>query len=303
MNRVLLAVCLSALILMVGGVRPVVADTTEGTILDSPGTPSVKSHGHRHASSEPALRSSSALVWDQTASTVLLARHADTANPIASITKLMTAMVVLEAKQSGDEPLAITPEDEHLPKPATSRLAVGTILNRNDLLRLALMASENRAANALARNYPGGLKACVEAMNDKAIELGMTHTHFVDPTGLASGNVASPQDLSKLVIAASQNATIQAYSTTSHYAVPIGGHLTEFHTTDRLVSSTRWNILVQKTGYISEAGRCLVMEALIAGRTIVIVLLDSEGLETRIADAQRIRTWMETRARAVATRF
>jgi D-alanyl-D-alanine endopeptidase (penicillin-binding protein 7) len=301
LKHVLLALSVSTLILM--GVQPVAADTIEGTSLDSLGISAVKSHGRRHTSSEPALRSSSALVWDQTASTVLLARHADTANPIASITKLMTAMVVTEAAQSGDEPLEITSEDEHLPKPATSRLAVGTILNRNDLLHLALMASENRAANALARNYPGGLKACVEAMNDKAAQLGMTNTHFVDPTGLSSGNVASPQDLSRLVIAASQNATIQAYSTTSHYAVPIGGHLTEFHTTDPLVSSARWNILVQKTGYISEAGRCLVMEALIAGRSIVIVLLDSEGLQTRIADAQRIRTWMETRARAVATRF
>lgn len=303
MNRVLPALCVGSLILMMGGVRPVVADTMGGTSVASVGTPSVKSHGHRHTNSEPALRSSSALVWDETASTVLLARHADTANPIASITKLMTAMVVLDAGQSGDEPLEITWEDEHLPKPATSRLAVGTVLNRNDLLRLALMASENRAANALARNYPGGLEACVQAMNNKALELGMTNSHFDDPTGLSSANVASPQDLSKLVIAASQNSTIQAYSTTSHYAVPIGGHLTEFHTTDRLVASSRWNILVQKTGYISEAGRCLVMEALIAGRTIVIVLLDSEGLETRIADAQRIRAWMETRARAVATHF
>jgi len=297
--------CLSALILVMGA-RPAVADTIEAANLDgldTPNKPSVKSHARHRVSSEPALRSSSALVWDQTDSTVLLARHADTANPIASITKLMTAMVVLEAAQPGDEPLAITNEDEHLPRPATSRLAVGTILTRNDLLRLALMASENRAANALARNYPGGLEACVEAMNDKAVELGMTHTHFVDPTGLSSGNVASPQDLSKLVIAASQNSTIQADSTTSHYAVTVRGHLTDFHTTDRLVLSTRWNILVQKTGYISEAGRCLVMEALIAGRTIVIVLLDSEGLETRIADAQRIRSWMETRARAVSTRF
>lgn len=284
-------------------VRPVAAETVEAT---SPGihrVALVKPHSRHRLTDEPALRSSSALVWDETGSTVLLARHADAANPIASITKLMTAMVVLEAAQAGDERLEITYEDEHLPKPATSRLAVGTVLSRNDLLRLALMASENRAANALARNFPGGFSACVEAMNDKAQQLGMTNTHFVDPTGLSSGNVASPQDLSKLVIAASQNATIQAYSTTSHYAVPIGGRLTEFHTTDRLVASTHWNILVQKTGYISEAGRCLVMEALIAGRAIVIVLLDSEGLETRIADAQRIRAWMETRARAVATRF
>jgi D-alanyl-D-alanine endopeptidase (penicillin-binding protein 7) len=296
-NLPVLALIASTFILLVAIVRPAVAGTLAGSDLGALRPHALKAHAHRLANAEPALLSTSALVWDQTASTALLARNADTANPIASITKLMTAMVVMEAEQSGDERLEITSEDEHLPKPATSRLTVGTTLSRNDLLRLALMASENRAANALARNYPGGLSACVDAMNAKALQLGMSNTHFVEPTGLSSSNVASPQDLSRLVIAASQNPTIQAYSTASHYAVPIHGKLTEFHTTDRLVASAHWDILVQKTGYISEAGRCLVMEALIAGRAIVIVLLDSKGLETRIADAQRIRTWMERQAR------
>jgi D-alanyl-D-alanine endopeptidase (penicillin-binding protein 7) len=262
------------------------------------GLPS-RHHHHLHRAylveGEPALRSASALVWDETSSAVLLSRHADVANPIASITKLMTAMVVLEAGQPLDEPITITADDVNLAKPNASRLPVGATLNRGDLLHLALMASENRAANALARHYPGGRDACVAAMNAKARELGMSNTRFLEPTGLSSSNVASPQDLSRLVMAASQNPTIQADSTASSYTVSIGGRLMEFHTTDRLVSSSSWDIVVQKTGYISEAGRCLVMKALIQGRAIVIVLLDSKGTQTRIADAQRIRKWMQSR--------
>src|SRR5579863_8532724 len=241
---------------------------------------------------DPKLKSSSVLVIDQSDSSVLYSRNSDVPMPIASITKLMTALVVLDAKQPLDEPIQITEADRDLPKASVSRLTVGTTLSRGDLMHLALMASENRAAHALGSNYPGGLPAMVEAMNAKAAELGMTNSHFVDPTGLSSQNVASPEDLSKLVIAASHNSTIREFSTDRHYAVRVHKHLVEFRNTDNLVANPTWNIIVQKTGYIAEAGKCLVMAAVIEGRSVVIVLLDSFGKYTRVADAQRIKTWM-----------
>jgi D-alanyl-D-alanine endopeptidase (penicillin-binding protein 7) len=239
------------------------------------------------------LKSSSVLIMDQSDSSVLYSRHSDVAMPIASITKLMTALVVLDAKQPLDEAIQITDADRDLPKGGFSRLAVGTVLTRGDLMHLALMSSENRAAHALGNNYPGGMPAMVAAMNAKAAELGMTTSHFVDPTGLSSQNVASPEDLSKLVIAASHNPRIREYSTDSHYAVKVRKHMVEFHNTDNLVANPTWNIIVQKTGYITEAGKCLVMAAVIEGRSVVIVLLDSFGRYTRVADAKRIKTWME----------
>jgi serine-type D-Ala-D-Ala endopeptidase (penicillin-binding protein 7) len=242
---------------------------------------------------DPKLKSSSVLIIDQSDSSVLYSRHSDVAMPIASITKLMTALVVLDAKQSLDEPIEITEADRNLPKASFSRLTVGTVLSRGDLMHLALMASENRAAHALGGNYPGGMTAMVAAMNAKATALGMTHSHFVDPTGLSSENVASPEDLTKLVIAASHNSTIREYSTDSRYAVKVHRHMVEFRNTDNLVANPTWNIIVQKTGYISEAGKCLVMAAVIEGRSVVIVLLDSLGKYTRVADAKRIKTWME----------
>ena len=243
---------------------------------------------------DPKLKSSSVLVVDQSDSSVLYSRNPDVAAPIASITKLMTALVILDAQQPLDEPVQITEADRDLPKSSYSRLAVGTTLTRGDLMHLALMASENRAAHALGSNYPGGIPALVSAMNAKATELGMTHSHFVDPTGLSSQNVASPEDLSKLVIAASKNPTIREYSTDRNYAVRVHRHLVEFRNTDNLVANPAWNIIVQKTGYIAEAGKCLVMAAVIEGRSVVIVLLDSFGKYTRVADAQRIKTWMES---------
>jgi D-alanyl-D-alanine endopeptidase (penicillin-binding protein 7) len=250
----------------------------------------------------PALRSSSALIIDESTSAVLFAKRADLATPIASITKLMTALVVLDAGQPLDEELEISTDDQNLGKANASRLAVGTRLSRGDLLHLALMSSENRAAHALGRSYPGGLPACVAAMNAKARSLGMTSARFVEPTGLSSDNVASPEDLSKLVIAASQSPTIQSYSTDSRYLVPIGRQVVEFRNTDSLVSSPSWNIVVQKTGYIAEAGRCLVMKAMIEGRAIVIVLLDSVGKHTRFADARRVKRYLESRLTAEALR-
>jgi serine-type D-Ala-D-Ala endopeptidase (penicillin-binding protein 7) len=245
---------------------------------------------------DPKLKSSSVLIIDQSDSSVLYSRHPDVAMPIASITKLMTALVVLDAKQPLDEPIQITDADRDLPKSAFSRLTVGTTLNRGDLMHLALMSSENRAAHALGNNYPGGMPAMVAAMNAKAVQLGMTSSHFVDDTGLSSENVASPEDLTKLVIAASHNPTIREYSTDSHYAVKVRRHMVEFRNTDNLVANPAWNIIVQKTGYITEAGKCLVMAAVIEGRSVVIVLLDSLGRYTRVADAKRIKTWMEASA-------
>jgi D-alanyl-D-alanine endopeptidase (penicillin-binding protein 7) len=244
----------------------------------------------------PKLKSSSVLIVDQSDSSVLYSRRSDVAAPIASITKLMTALVVLDAKQPLDEPLAITQNEAALPKSRGSRLSVGTVLSRGDFMHLALMSSENRAAHALGANYPGGVPAIVTAMNAKAAALGMTTAHFVDPTGLSSDNVASPEDLSKLVLAAAQNAHIREYSTDPSYTVRVRKHLVEFHNTDNLVKNPAWNIIVQKTGYITEAGKCLVMEAVIEGRNVIIVLLDSAGRLTRVADAKRVRAWMESTA-------
>jgi D-alanyl-D-alanine endopeptidase (penicillin-binding protein 7) len=252
-------------------------------------------HHVRVRSDEPDLRSVSALVLDATHSSVLYSRKADVSAPIASITKLMTALVVADAGLPLDEPIQLTSDDRIIGKGATSRLTLGTTLTRGDLIHLALMSSENRAAHALGRNYPGGLPAFVQAMNAKAKVLGMTSAHFVDPAGLSSENVASAEDLSKLVVAASENPTIREYSTDRDYAVAVGRRMLQFRNTNALVSNPTWNIIVQKTGYITEAGRCLVMQAVIQGRTVVIVLLNSVGKNTRVADAVRIRRWMETK--------
>jgi serine-type D-Ala-D-Ala endopeptidase (penicillin-binding protein 7) len=252
-------------------------------------------HTVRVRSDEPDLRSASALVLDSTHSSVLYSRKADVSAPIASITKLMTVLVVADAGLPLDEPIQLTNEDRIVGKGAPSRLVLGTTLTRGDLIHLALMSSENRAAHALGRNYPGGLSAFVAAMNAKARKLGMTSSRFVDPAGLSCDNVASAEDLSKLVMAASENPVIREYSTDRDYSVRVGRRMLEYRNTNALVSNPAWNIIVQKTGYISEAGRCLVMQAVIQGRTVVIVLLNSVGKNTRVADAVRIRRWMEAK--------
>ncbi|HTY50609.1 MAG TPA: D-alanyl-D-alanine endopeptidase [Steroidobacteraceae bacterium] len=257
-------------------------------------------HRHHHrgpamTAGDPGLRSASALVMDQSDSAVWYARRADVAAPIASITKLMTALVVADAHQPMDEVLQVTAADRAIGRGAASRLAIGTRLTRGELLHLALMSSENRAAHALGRNYPGGVPAFVQAMNAKAAALGMSTAHFVEPTGLSSDNVASPDDLSKLVMAAAQDPIIRDYSTDTEHSVRIGRRMVEFRNTDALVRKRDWNIVVQKTGFINEAGRCLVMQAVIDGRDIVIVLLDSFGKYTRVADAIRVRKWIEAR--------
>ena len=250
----------------------------------------------------PGLRSSSALILDVASSSSLYSRNPDTPLPIASITKLMTSLVVLDAKLPLDEPIELTKEDRSVGKGAFSRLAYGTKLTRGDLMHLALMSSENRAAHALGRTYPGGVTAFVIAMNRKARALGMTRSRFVDPAGLSSDNMASPADLAKLVAAAAANPVIRSYSTDQEHAVKVGRQMLEFHNTNTLVKNPEWNIVVQKTGYISEAGQCLVMQAVIDKRTVVMVLLNSFGKYTRVADARRVRKWMESLPSTTDTR-
>jgi serine-type D-Ala-D-Ala endopeptidase (penicillin-binding protein 7) len=250
---------------------------------------------HRAVTRQPHLRSSEALVLDATDHKVLYARRADEAVPIASITKLMTTLVVAEADQPLDERLQVTSADRAVGRGASSRLAIGTRLTRAQLFHLALMASENRAAHALARNYPGGLAACIRAMNAKARALGMTHTQFIEPTGLSSRDTSTPNDLAKLVMAAARSPVIRRYSTSRGYIVRSGRRMVAYHNTDQLVARRSWHIVVQKTGFTDAAGHCLVMQALIDHRTVVIVLLDSWGKYTRVADARRVRQWTEAR--------
>jgi D-alanyl-D-alanine endopeptidase (penicillin-binding protein 7) len=241
------------------------------------------------------LKSSSALVLDQTGQRVLYGKNVEWVVPIASITKLMTALVVLDSGLPLDEPITISKEDRDGLKGTRSRLAVGMTVTRDDLLRLALMASENRAAAALARAYPGGASAFVAAMNRKAAELGMWHSRFVDGTGLSNGNVSSARDLSRLVGAAHRHPLIRKYTTETQYTVQLAnGRKMQFSNSNRLVRNSGWDIGLSKTGYISEAGRCLVMQAQIAATPVIIVLLDSWGHLTRVADANRIKKWMES---------
>ncbi len=244
---------------------------------------------------EPTLKSAGVLVLDPTTGQTLYAKNADEVTPIASITKLMTAMVVLDAKLPLEEPVQITTEDIDLLKNTKSRLPIGSHFRRDDLMRLALMASDNRAASALGRNYPGGLAAFVEAMNKKSVELGLTHTRFVDSSGLAPGNVSSAGDLGKLVIAATNYDLIREYSTTEavNVTLPDSKRKLSFVNTNRLVRGSEWQIGLSKTGYISESGLCLVMQAMIANQPVVIVLLDSWGKLTRVGDANRIKRWLE----------
>jgi len=241
------------------------------------------------------LKSTSALVLDQSGQRVLYAKNIDWVVPIASITKLMTALVVLDSGLPLDERITISKEDRDGLKGTRSRLAVGMTVTREDLLRLALMASENRAAAALARAYPGGTSAFVAAMNQKAVKLGMWHSRFVDGTGLSNGNVSNAQDLSRLVGAAHRHPLIREYTTDTQYTVRLAnGRKMDFRNSNRLVQKSGWDIGLSKTGYISEAGRCLVMQAQIAATPVIIVLLDSWGHLTRLADANRIKKWIES---------
>ena len=242
------------------------------------------------------LQSSAVLVQDQSSGDVLFEKNSGAVLPIASITKLMTAMVVLDAQLSLTESLSIGHEDVDTLKGTRSRLKVGAQLSREDMLLLALMASENRAASALSRHYPGGAAAFIEAMNHKAAAIGLKDTHFSDPTGLTAANVSSARDLTKMVAAASHYPLIRELSTTSERTMLVGGRPVAFHNTNTLVRSpaSGWEIAVSKTGYIREAGKCLVMQAWLNNKPVVIVLLDSWGRLTRIGDANRIKRWIES---------
>ena len=273
---------------------PLLAMVLPGTLAPAHAANAAGSAPMHAAASEPDVRSASMLVLDAQTSAVLLARKPDQAAPIASITKLMTSLVVVEANQPMDEIITISAEDQRATLGNRSHLAVGTKLTRAELMHLALMASENRAANALGRSYPGGLPALVTAMNAKAAALGMTRSHFVEPTGLSSQNVASPQDLSRLVAAAARQPTLRRFSTDAKFSVRAGRQEVQFVNTNLLVRGSGWDIALQKTGHINEAGQCLVMKTLIEGRDVIIVLLNSFGKYTRTADARRIRKWMES---------
>jgi serine-type D-Ala-D-Ala endopeptidase (penicillin-binding protein 7) len=248
-----------------------------------------------HAGDAPKLRSAAALIVDAETGEVLYNKNAAAVVPIASITKLMTAVVVLDAGLPLDAPIEITREDLANTRSARTftPLNRGVTLTRDELLRLALMASENRAAVALGRTYPGGLEAFVQAMNETAAELGMNDTRFVEPTGLSSENVSSAADLAKLVIAARGYPLISEYSTAPSAEVRLGRRNVRFVNTNTLVRNTSWEIGISKTGFIRRAGRCLVMEASMSARSVVIVLLDSVGKYTRIGDANRIRKWLD----------
>ncbi len=252
---------------------------------------------HAATPSRPAsslrLRSAAALVLDQKTGECLVAKQPGAVLPIASITKLMTAMVVLDAGLDLQEPLTIERDDVDELRHSRSRLPLRTQLTRGEAMMLALMASENRAAHALGRTYPGGLVAFVAAMNAKALALGLLDARFEDPAGLSSGNVASARDLAHLVVAAHRYPQIRDFSTRDEASIAHGRRPLQFINTNALVRGHRWNIGLSKTGYIEEAGKCLVMQARLAERSVVIVLLDSWGKYTRLGDAQRIKQWME----------
>ena len=240
------------------------------------------------------LKSSVAYVIDQDTREVLFKKNDQAVLPIASLTKLMTGVIVNEGKLSMDEVITITQDDVDTEKGSRSRLKVGTSLSRGELLHLALMSSENRAAHALARTYPGGMNTFVGLMNSKATALGMKDTQYVEPTGLSSNNQSSARDLATLVNAAYNVPVLRELSTSPGHQVEVGNRVLQYNNTNRLVKNPSWDIGIQKTGYISEAGQCLVMQAKIAGRKLIMVFLDSAGKLSRLGDAERVRHWVET---------
>lgn len=269
--------------------------------LRAAGKPSFGQLAGLHATSDPlALRSSVALVIDQETHEVLFSKNDQAVLPIASLTKLMTGMIISEANLPADEPLTITQDDVDMEKGSSSRLRVGSTLTRGELLHLALMSSENRAAHALGRTYPGGQQAFVSLMNAKAAQLGMKDTHYVEPTGLSKMNQSSAQDLATLVANAYHDPLLRELSTSPEHQFAVGRRKLQYNNTNRLVKNPAWDIGLQKTGYITEAGQCLVMQARIAGRKLIMVFLDSAGKLSRIADAERVRKWIEAGS-AVAT--
>ena len=240
------------------------------------------------------LKSSVALVIDQDTREVLFRKNDHAVLPIASLTKLMTGVIISGAKLPMDEMITVTQDDVDTEKGSSSRLRVGTALTRGEMLHLALMSSENRAAHALGRTYPGGMPVFVSLMNAKAKLLGMTDTSYVEPTGLSSRNQSSAQDLAALVNAAHADPVLRELSTSTGYQVAVGNRTLQYNNTNRLIKNPEWDIGLQKTGYISEAGQCLVMQTKIAGRKLIMVFLDSAGKLSRLGDAERVRRWVES---------
>ena len=243
----------------------------------------------------PVLEASVAYVVDQDSGQVLLGKNDDDVRPIASLTKLMTGVIVADAKLPLDERITITDDDVDRLKGSSSRLRVGTVLTRAQALHLALMSSENRAAHALARTYPGGESAFVDAMNNKARQLGMDQTHYVEPTGLSSRNRSSARDLATLADAAHERPLLRKYSTSPGYRLDVARGALQYVNSNRLVREGDWPIGLQKTGYISEAGQCLVVQTRVKGRNLIMVFLDSATKVTRIRDAEIVKRWLRTR--------
>jgi len=264
----------------------------------SPARPSIgEAIGLRHVSDPLDLRSSVAMVIDHRSGEPLYQKNVEAVLPIASITKVMTAMVVLDAGLPLDEVIEISEADRDTERHSSSRLPIGTRLSRNEMLHLALMSSENRAANALGRHFPGGLPAFVQAMNRKALALGMNDSRFSDPTGLSSGNVSNARDLARMVRAAYSYDLIRQHSTDSDMRIGTGRRQITFRSTNRLIRDPQWDIGMQKTGFISEAGKCLVMQARIESRPVIMVLLDADSPQQRFADAQRLKRWIADQPR------
>ena len=273
--------------------KPVSGVRRAAPVRAAPRRPSLGEVQGLHGTPDPLeLKSSVALVVDQDTDQVLFSKNPSAVLPIASITKLMTAMVVTESGLDMNEQITVDEADIDTEKGSRSRLKVGTQLTRGEMLHLALMSSENRAAHALGRTYPGGMKVFVDLMNATAQRLGMADTHYVEPTGLSSQNRSSARDLSVLVRAAYAYPSIRELSTTPEAAFAVGARTQQFRNTNGLVRNPEWDIGLQKTGYIAEAGRCLVMQAQLAGRKLIMVLLDSAGKYSRIGDAERIRRWL-----------
>ncbi len=276
------------------GKSQVVAKQRRSVVRVEPPRPSFGQLAGLHAVQDDLdLKSSVALVIDEETREVLLRKNDSAVLPIASITKLMTGLIISEAKLPMDEQITITQDDVDTEKFTSSRLRVGTTLTRGELMHLALMSSENRAAHALGRTYPGGMGAFVEAMNARARLLGMMDTRYVEPTGLSSRNQSSAQDLARLVSVAAHDRMLSELSTSPGHQVEMGNRTLQFGNTNRLVKNPAWDIVLQKTGYISEAGQCLVMSAKVAGRKLTMVFLDSAGRLSRIGDAERVRQWVE----------
>jgi D-alanyl-D-alanine endopeptidase (penicillin-binding protein 7) len=253
--------------------------------------------GLRHSADPLDLSSRVALVIDQETNEVLFSKNDEAVLPIASLTKLMTGLVIAEAGLSMTAPITITRDDIDTYKGSRSRLAVGTTLSRGELMHLSLMSSENRAAHALGRTYPGGMRRFVQEMNAKARQLGMSDTRYVEPTGLSSENKSSARDLAILVSAAYERPMLRDLSTSPGYQLDVGRQTLQYNNSNRLIRNPAWDIGLQKTGYISEAGRCLVMQARVAGRQVIMVFLDADGTLSRSQDAERVRRWVEAQTR------